>query len=68
MGKIKIYKSNTRGNLDYKLKKLAKSVNYLSDQKNSDIIRKKSLKYAKENLDIEINMKKIQKFYNKIKN
>ena len=53
---------------DYKLKKLAKSVNYLSDQKNSNIIRKKSLKYAKENLDIEINMKKIQKFYNKIKN
>ena len=53
---------------DYKLKKLAKSVNYLSNQKNSNIIRKKSLKYAKENLDIEINMKKIQKFYNKIKN
>ena len=51
---------------NYNLEKLVESVNYLSIKKNSNIIRKKALKYAQKNLDIKINMKKILKFYKEI--
>ncbi len=51
---------------DYKLGNLVKSVYYLSNEKNSSLIRKKALKYAKKNLDIKLNIKKILKFYKNI--
>ena len=51
---------------DYKLQNLTESVDYLREKKNSDLIRKKALKYAQKNLDIEINIKNILKFYKKI--
>ena len=51
---------------DYKLQNLIESVDYLREKKNSNLIRKKALKYAQKNLDIEINIKKILKFYKKI--
>ncbi len=50
----------------YNLEKLVESVNNLTIKKNSNRIRKKALKYAQKNLDIEINIKKILKFYKKI--
>ena len=53
---------------NYDINSLVKSIKYLSVKKNSNLIRKKALKYAKKNLDIQINMKKIINFYKKIIN
>ncbi len=53
---------------NYDINSLVKSVKYLSIKKNSNLIRKKALKYAKKNLDIQINMKKIINFYKEIIN
>ena len=51
---------------DYKLQNLTESVDYLREKKNSNLIRKKALKYAQKNLDIGVNIKNILKFYKKI--
>ena len=51
---------------NYKIQNLVKSVDYLTISENSKMIRKNALKYAKKNLDIEINIKNILKFYKEI--
>ena len=51
---------------NYKIQNLVKSVDYLTISENSKMIRKNALKYSKKNLDIEINIKNILKFYKQI--
>ena len=51
---------------NHKIQNLVKSLDYLTINENSKMIRKNALKYAKKNLDIEINIKNILKFYKKI--
>ncbi len=51
---------------NHKLQNLVKSLDYLTISKNSKMIRENALKYAKKNLDIEINIKNILKFYKEI--
>ena len=51
---------------NHKIQNLVKSLDYLTINENSKMIRKNALKYAKKNLDIEINIKNILKFYKQI--
>ena len=51
---------------DYKLQNLVKSLDFLTEKKNAKIIRKKALKYAKKNLDINLNINNILKFYRNV--
>ena len=51
---------------DYKLQNLVKSLDFLTVKKNAKIIRKKALKYAKKNLDINLNINNILKFYRNV--
>ena len=53
---------------DYNVSDLIKSVNFLSIKKNSYMIRKKALNYAKRNLDINNSAMRILDFYKLIKN
>jgi glycosyltransferase involved in cell wall biosynthesis len=53
---------------DYNVSDLIKSVNFLSIKKNSYMIRKKALNYAKKNLDINNSAMRILDFYELIKN
>ena len=52
----------------YNVNDLIKSVNFLSIKKNSYMIRKKALSYAKKNLDINNSTIKILNFYKLINN